>query len=300
MAGVLLGVSLGALALYAQRMFNMPGPLPATLNVVVPRGGLDPISERLLAQDVIAFRRNFQIAALLTRGEGPVRAGEFAFPAHASLREVLTVLRTARPVQHSLTIPEGLTGKQIQAILAHTEALSGPLESVEEGSLLPQTYQFELGTPPGAVLARARIAMARALQQEWAVRAPDLPLASAQEALVLASIVERETAIAEERPLIAAVFLNRLKRGMKLQSDPTVIYAASAGGRHAGPCADPRRTGPRRPVQHLPRPRPAARADLRARHRQPARGAASGRHRRSLFRRRRHRPACVCSHAGGA
>ena len=159
----------------------------------MPRGGIDPISDRLLAESVIAGRRNFEIAALLTRQEGSLHAGEFAFPAHASLRDVLTILRTARPVQHSLTIPEGLTGKQILAILARTEALSGVVESIDEGSVLPQTYQFELGASPGAVLARARSAMARALEQEWANRAPDLPLASAREALILASIVEKET-----------------------------------------------------------------------------------------------------------
>jgi UPF0755 protein len=226
---VLFGFCLGGLAVYGLRMFNMPGPLPAARNVVVPRGGLDPITQRLLAEDVIAGRRNFQAAALLTRNQGSLRAGEFAFPAHVSLREVLNVLRNSRPVQHSLTIPEGLTARQIQAILAHTAALSGSVEIVGEGSVLPETYQFELGTPPGAILARARSAMARTLEQEWANRAPDLPLASAQEALVLASIVERETAIAAERPLVAAVFLNRLKQGMRLQSDPTVIYAASAG-----------------------------------------------------------------------
>ena len=229
MVCVLLGLSLGALALYAQRTFHMPGPLDAPRNVVVPRGGLDPVADRLLTEEIIAGRRNFQVAARLTRNEGALRAGEFAFAAHASLREVLTVLRTARPVQHTLTLPEGLTARQIQAIVAHTEALSGAAQIVEEGSVLPQSYQFELGTPPGAVLARAKAAMARTLEQEWAVRAPGLPLASAREALILASIVERETALADERPQVAAVFLNRLARGMKLQSDPTVIYAVSAG-----------------------------------------------------------------------
>lgn len=229
MACVILGLSLGALALYAQRTFNMPGPLATSRNVVVPRGGIEQIASRLLADGVIAGRRNLQVAALLTRGEGSLRAGEFAFPAHASLRETLTLLRTARPVQHSLTIPEGLTAKQIQAIFTNTKALSGSVEIVEEGSVLPESYQFELGNPPSAILARARTAMAQALEQEWTARAPNLPLASAREALILASIVERETAVAEERPHIAAVFLNRLRNGMKLQSDPTVIFAASAG-----------------------------------------------------------------------
>ena len=226
---VLLGVLVGAALMYAQRTLNMPGPLETTRNVVVPHGGLDPIADRLLAADGIAGRRNFQIATLLTRHEGSLRAGEFTFPAHASLRDVLTVLRTARPVQHSLTIPEGLTGKQIQAILAHTDALSGPTEAIEEGSVLPQTYQFELGTSPDALLARARAAMAKTLDQEWTKRSPDVKLASARDALILASIVERETAVADERPHVAAVFLNRLKAGMRLQSDPTVVFGASAG-----------------------------------------------------------------------
>ena len=229
-AFVLFGVGIAGLAAYAQRTLNLPGPLPGVRHVVVPRGGLDLIAGRLLAEGVIAGKRNFQAAILLTWNEGSLRAGEFAFPAHASLREALTVLRTARPVQHSLTIPEGLTGKQIQAILAQTESLSGQAEMIEEGSLLPETYLFERGTPASAILARAGGAMTRALEQEWAGRAPDLKLANAREALILASIVERETAVAAERPLVAAVFLNRLKLGMRLQSDPTVIFAASAGG----------------------------------------------------------------------
>ena len=226
---VLLSVCIGAALVYAQRTLNMPGPLETTRNIVVPHGGLDPIADRLLAADVIAGRRNFQIATLLTHHEGSLRAGEFSFPAHASLREVLTVLRTARPVQHSLTIPEGLTGKQIQTILAHADALSGPAEAIEEGSVLPQTYQFELGTSPDALLARARTAMAKTLDQEWTKRSSDVKLAAARDALILASIVERETAVADERPHVAAVFLNRLKAGMKLQSDPTVVFGASAG-----------------------------------------------------------------------
>ena len=228
-AFVLVGGGLSAAVMYAQRTLNMPGPMEAARIVVVPHGGLDPIAGRLLAEDVIAGKRNFQIATLLTRHEGSLRAGEFSFPAHASLRDVLTVLRTARPVQHSLTIPEGLTGKQIVAILAHADALSGSIETVEEGSVLPQTYQFELGTSPDALLARARGAMAKALDQEWSRRSPDVRLSSAREALILASIVERETAIADERPHVAAVFLNRLKNGIKLQSDPTVIFGASGG-----------------------------------------------------------------------
>jgi UPF0755 protein len=171
----------------------------------------------------------FRLAGTLTRGLGEVHAGEFAFPAHASLRTVLAVLRTGQPVQHHVTIPEGLTAPQIITVLSRAEALSGPDIPVPEGSVLPQTYAYTYGTPRAAILARAAAALDRALDEAWARRAPDLPLATPRDALILASIVERETAKPEERPLVAAVFLNRLREGMRLQSDPTAIFAASQG-----------------------------------------------------------------------
>ena len=132
-------------------------------------------------------------------------------------------------MQHRLTIPEGLTSRQISLLLLRPELLGGDLPTIEEGSLLPQTYAFERGTAPAAIVARAKAAMDKALTETWAARVPDLPLASPREALILASIVERETAKPEERPRVAAVFLNRLRQGMRLQSDPTVVYAASNG-----------------------------------------------------------------------
>ena len=140
-----------------------------------------------------------------------------------------TILRTAKPVEHHLTIPEGLTAAQIALLLDHAEATQGDTPVPPEGAVLPQTYAYEFGTTRAALVARATAAMDRALGQAWASRAPDLPLASAHDMLTLASIVERETAKSDERPHVAAVFLNRLRLGMKLQADPTAAYAASGG-----------------------------------------------------------------------
>jgi len=229
--GALFGLSAAAWGswIYAAHMLDAPGPLPETRAVVVPRGGATEAAEALAERMVVGRPLAFRIGALLTQPQGALRAGEFGFPAHASLRTVLTVLRTARPVQHHVTIPEGLTAKQIAALLDRAEALTGDAPVLPEGSMLPETYGYEYGASRSSVLDRARVALQRTLHDEWAARAPDLPLASAQEALILASIVERETARPDERAHVAAVFLNRLRLGMKLQSDPTVIYAASGG-----------------------------------------------------------------------
>jgi UPF0755 protein len=197
--------------------------------VVVPHGSPAQVAEALEQAGVVADGREFYVAALLTRGEGSLRAAEFAFPANVSLRQVLTILRTARPVQHLVTIPEGLTAAQIANLLDHTGALSGSAPVPEEGAVLPQSYAYERGATRASIIERAEAAMQRTLASVWAKRQEDLPLATPQELLTLASIVERETAKPEERPLVAAVFLNRLRRGMKLQSDPTVAYAISGG-----------------------------------------------------------------------
>ncbi len=208
---------------------RVPGPLVVALEVVVPRGGADAIAGALVRAGVVADGRLFLLASWVSSGEGALRAGEYAFLARASVWEVLRVLRTARPVQHRLTIPEGLTARQVQALLGRTETLAGEMPAIEEGAWLPETYAFERGTARAAVMVRAKAAMDKALTEAWASRTPDVALANAREALILASIVERETGRAEERARVAAVFLNRLRLDMRLQSDPTVVYAVSEG-----------------------------------------------------------------------
>ncbi len=226
---LLLALASAGAAALALRAFDAPGPLADARDVVVPHAGTEPLARALADQGVVASAPALRLAALLTQREGPLHAAEFAFPAHASLRDVLAILRTARPVEHRLTIPEGLTAAQIAGLLAADDTLTGPDPIPAEGAALPQTYRFERGALRDSVLARAQAAMTRALDDAWAARAPDLPLADPRQALTLASIVERETARPEERPLVAAVFLNRLRRGMKLQADPTVAYGASGG-----------------------------------------------------------------------
>jgi UPF0755 protein len=138
-------------------------------------------------------------------------------------------LRFGRPVQHRLTIAEGLSAAQIAALLAREEALTGDMAVPREGSVLPETYAFERGASRDSVLHRAAAAMRMKLAILWDAREAGLPMASAREAVVLASIVERETAQKAERPIVARVFLNRLQAGMRLQADPTAAYGASGG-----------------------------------------------------------------------
>jgi len=213
----------------AWHVWQRPGPLAAETAVVVPRGGTDAIAEALRRAGAIEDARFFAVATLATRGQGPLRAGEFVLPAGASLAVVLDTLRHARPVQRLVTIPEGFSARQIAAALDRAEGLTGDTPAIAEGALLPETYAYSWGETRAAVVRRAEAAMATALTETWAQRDPNAPVANPREALVLASIIERETARPEERARIAGVFANRLRRGMPLQSDPTVIYAVAAG-----------------------------------------------------------------------
>ena len=193
----------------------------------MPHGGTADLADALAKAGVVSRPWLFRIAVLTS--SGTLHAAEFGFPARASLRQVLAVLRTARPVEHRITIAEGLTAQQIAAAFARAEAATGAVPPLREGAVLPQTYAYEYGADRSALVARATAAMERETAADWAARDPDLPLANPREAVTLASIVERETARPEERPHVAAVYLNRLRQGMKLEADPTVVYFASAG-----------------------------------------------------------------------
>jgi UPF0755 protein len=223
------GFGIGAVQTWLAHIAFEPGPLAAERDIVVPHGDTWQVAQSLRQSGVISSTWQFWLLARRSRNEGPLHAGEFAFPAHATPEDVLHVLRAAQAVEHKVTLPEGLTARQITPILAHADAAEGDVPIVAEGELLPQTYLYRRGATREGIVHQAEAALREVLDREWPRRQAGLPLETPREALILASIVERETAIPDERAHIAAVFLNRLRAGMKLQSDPTVIYGLSDG-----------------------------------------------------------------------
>jgi UPF0755 protein len=215
--------------------YNAPGPLQNARTVVIPPGGTAATASVLRKDGVISHALFFRAAAWLTRRQGHLHAGEYFVPAHSSLQQVLWILRFWAPVEHQVTIPEGLTGIQIAKLLNAAGFATGTVRPPPEGAVLPETYKYTLNTPRAAIMRRAEAAMQTALAQAWAGRDPSVPLAWPAQALILASIVQEESPVPAELPEIAAVYENRLARGMKLQADPTVIYAATAGGTAQGP-----------------------------------------------------------------
>ena len=223
---------LAALALgWLLYRFEAPGPSSEENVVAIPPGaGLTEIADRLAEAGIVTDARLFTYGVLVRGGSDRLRAGEYAFPAGISPRGAMDVLISGREVAYAITVPEGLTSAEIVALLGADDRLVGEVGEVpQEGALLPETYHVRRGDDRAELVARMRAARDEVLAALWAGRADGLPFDTPEEALVLASIVEEETAVADERPLVAGVFVNRLFRGMRLQSDPTVIYALTAG-----------------------------------------------------------------------
>ena len=207
------------------------GPSTAETTVLVERGkGVGAIAAELAAAGVVAEPWLFRLYVRLTGADRALTAGEYAFPAGVSTAEAVRMLRDHDVVQYRFTLVEGWTVAETFAALAAEEDLTGELPAPPaEGRLLPDTYFFQRGEARAELVRRMREAMAVELAAAWAERAPDLPLDGPDDALTLASIIEKETAVAAERDLVAGVFVNRLERGMLLQTDPTVIYALTDG-----------------------------------------------------------------------
>lgn len=216
---------------WTQTWLDAPGPHNTEIIAELPKGtSLAGIAERLRNAGVIKRPMLFRAFAMATDDARRLKAGEYAFPPAASMRMILRQITLGAVLQHRITIAEGLTTSEILALIAATEPLSGNLPAAPpEGSLLPETYNFPRGESRAAMIARMQTARTALLAQAWENRMPHLPLATPEAAVILASIVEKETSIAAERPLVAGVFYNRLRIGMALQSDPTVVYARDKG-----------------------------------------------------------------------
>ncbi|MCB8819837.1 endolytic transglycosylase MltG [Microvirga rosea] len=214
-----------------EREVTAKGPLQSDKVVVIPKNtGTNEIADILKQEGVINQPLLFEIYALFNRQRGQLKAGEFLFKAGISIEDTIDTLVQGKAILHSVTIPEGLTSQQIVTRLYDNDILSGDvLETPREGTLLPDTYKFERGTTRQQIINSMQAAHRQALTQIWQRRSSDLPVKTPQELVILASIVEKETGRADERPRVAGVFINRLMKRMKLQSDPTIVYGLVGG-----------------------------------------------------------------------
>lgn len=211
--------------------FSAPGPLARDHNVIIPSGeGLNNIAVRLKREGVIADTYIFMLGVAAVGRADELKAGEFLFKEGASMRSVMRTIIDGKAILHGVTIPEGRTSQQIVDILRADPMLIGDISGVPgEGTLLPETYKFTRGTSRQSIILRMTKAMKNEVERIWEGRDKSIPLSSPQELVILASIVERETGKADERPHVASVFVNRLRQGIRLQSDPTIIYGLVGG-----------------------------------------------------------------------
>jgi peptidoglycan lytic transglycosylase G len=231
-SAIIFFVLIGAGILFVGfRQFTAEGPLTETRNVIIPQGdSLTSIATRLEREGIVADAYVFLAGVSVAQASNQLKAGEYLFQEGVSMREVLRKLTEGKSILHGITFPEGRTSQQIVEILRADPILVGDIIEVPpEGSLLPETYKFSRGDDRQGIIDRMRQARDRELARVWATRDTSLPLQSPGELVTLASIVEKETGRADERPQVAAVFVNRLRQGIRLQSDPTIIYGIVGG-----------------------------------------------------------------------
>ena len=239
---VLAGVAAAALIAFAVAAFIVidrfdgPGPLQAdTVMYIDPGTSMGDIARKLAAEGVIEDSLVFRLGVRLMRVSRELKAGEYLFPATVSMRGVVDILLSGKTVLRRLTLPEGVASAEAAALVDAAEGLAGNLTAVPpEGTLLPETYHYERGDQRNELVERMQEAMRDTLSELWDLRDQSIPLKTPEEALILASIVEKETGVPDERPIVASVFINRLRAGMRLQSDPTVVYGITSGAAPLG------------------------------------------------------------------
>jgi conserved hypothetical protein, YceG family len=232
--GCVLAAVLAAAAILAVWSFfggwYSAGPLEKDGNFIVPNGAsLSAVAERLEEKGIVRSAGGFSFRARIFGGGGGIKAGEFAIPAHASPSQVLSIITSDDVIRRFVTVPEGMPSIMVQERLMAIPQLTGDVAAPDEGSVLPDSYAYDAGETRQEVLRRMQAAMSRTLQEQWAKRDPNLVVKTPEEALILASIVEKETGKPQERRMVAGLYSNRLKQGMLLQADPTIIYPLTKG-----------------------------------------------------------------------
>jgi UPF0755 protein len=228
---LVIGLAGGAVAFYGYQEYSLPGPLASKKVFEIEKGlGTPEIATKLEAAGIITDARVFSAAALLTGGRGRLKAGEYEFQAAATMGDVIDLLVSGKSIVYKISIPEGWTSDMALARLGENQVLTGDVtRPAPEGAIMPDTYVFKRGMTRQKLLEDMQAAQVMLLDEVWTKRKPAIPVRTREEAVILASIVEKETGVPEERPIIASVFMNRLSKGMRLQSDPTIIYGIAGG-----------------------------------------------------------------------
>lgn len=226
---LMIALVIGGTLLWRELFWD--GPHDTSRTIIIQQGDtLTDVALTLQQEGVIRRPLLFVRLAQFMEAESDIQAGEFLIPQEKSMIDTLSILQYDQPIQRRVTVPEGTTSEDVIGLLESIPGLKGEVQSLPaEGSLLPETYFYAWGESRNAVLQRMARARDQLLADAWEKRASDLPLDSPEEAVILASIVEKETAQPDERPLIAGVFVNRLRKGIRLQSDPTIVYGITGG-----------------------------------------------------------------------
>ena len=230
---VCLTIAAAGTVYYAMSAYEDTGPLTANTNFIVRNGaGIQEIASSLERNNIVSDGRVFRfMSEAYLDDNDTLKAGEYEIKAGSSMQEIMQLLKSGKSILYSVSLPEGLTVKQMFSRLSSDPVLEGdlPAEMPAEGTLRPDTYKFSRGTKRAEIVAQMAAAQKQLVDQIWESGIADLPIASRDEFVTLASIVEKETGIADERSRVASVFINRLDKGMRLQSDPTIIYGIFGG-----------------------------------------------------------------------